>query len=57
MGEEDGVVGAVDDAEQEHREVISHLLTSSMLYQLICCMTSFIVSNHIRIIQRDLAKN
>ncbi len=43
MGKEDGVVEAVDDAELEHGEVVSHLLTSSMLYQFICCMNSFIV--------------
>jgi hypothetical protein len=43
LGKEDGVVGAVDDAEQGHSEVVSHLLTSSMLYQFICCMNSFIV--------------
>ncbi len=43
MDGEDGVVGAVDDAKQENREVVSHLLTSSMLYQFICCVNSFIV--------------
>jgi hypothetical protein len=41
-GKEDGVVGAVDDAGQEHGEVVSHLLKSSMLYQFKCCTTSFI---------------
>ncbi len=38
LGKEDGVVGAVDDAEQEHRGLVTHLLTSSMLYQFINCM-------------------
>ncbi len=43
LGVKDGVVGAVNDSEQEHGEVVSHLLTSSMLYQFICCMNSYIV--------------
>ena len=43
MGLEDGAVGAVDDSEQEHGEVVSHLLTSSMLYQFISCINSYIV--------------
>ena len=43
MGNEDGVVEAVDDAELEHGEVVSHLLTSSMLYRFIGSMISFIV--------------
>jgi hypothetical protein len=47
MGKEDGMVGAVDDAEQEHGKVVSHLLTSSMLYQFICCMNSYILHEFI----------
>jgi hypothetical protein len=43
LGKEDGVVGAVDDAKKEHGEVVSHLLTSSMLYRFIGSMISFIV--------------
>ncbi len=45
MGKEDGVVGAVDDAEQELGGVVSHLLTSSMisihLYELFFYMNSY----------------
>ena len=43
MGKEDGVVAAVADAKQEHGEVVSRFLTSSMLYQFICCMHLHIV--------------
>ncbi len=35
QGKEDGVVGAVDDAEQEQGGVVSPTLTSFMLYEVI----------------------
>jgi hypothetical protein len=41
MGNKDGVVGAVDDADHEHGEVVSHLLTSSILYH------SYVVLTHL----------
>ncbi len=51
LGKEDGVVGAVDDAEQEQGGAVSHLLTSSMLYEFKYCQNSFIIWIHIRKIQ------
>ena len=35
QGKEDGVVGAVDDAEQEQGGVVSRTLTSYVLYEFI----------------------
>jgi hypothetical protein len=43
LGEEDGVVGAVDDAKQEEGGVVTYLLTSSMLFEFIYYMASFII--------------
>jgi hypothetical protein len=40
------VVGAVDDSKQEHSEVVSHLLTYSMLYEFICCMNSYCMNSY-----------
>ncbi len=40
---EDGVVGAVDDAEEEQGVVVSHTLTSYKLYEFMYCLNSFIV--------------
>ena len=39
---EDGVVGAVDDAEEEQGVVVSHTLTSYKLYEFMYCLKSFI---------------
>jgi hypothetical protein len=41
MGLEDGVVGAVNVAEEEHVEVVSPTLTSYKLYEFIYCLKSF----------------
>jgi hypothetical protein len=34
MGLEDGVVGAVNDAEEEHGVVVSRTMTSNKLYEI-----------------------
>ncbi len=39
---EDGMVGAVNAAEEEHSVVVSHPLTSYKLYEFIYCLNSFI---------------
>ncbi len=41
MGVEDGVVGAVNVAEEEHLVVVSHTLTSYKLYEFMYCLESF----------------
>ncbi len=43
LGEEDGVVGAGNDAKQEQEGVVTYLLTSSMLFEFIYYMASFII--------------
>ncbi len=43
LGKENGVVRAVDDAEQEQRGVVSHTQTSFMLNDFIFCLNSFII--------------
>ncbi len=43
LGLEDGVVGAVNDAEEEHGVVVSFTLTSYKLYEFMYCLTSFIM--------------
>jgi hypothetical protein len=43
QGEEDGVVGAVDDAEQEKGLVVSCILISYKLYEFLFCLNSFII--------------
>jgi hypothetical protein len=43
QGEVDGVVGAVDDAEQKQGVAVSHTLTSFKLYEFIFCLNSFII--------------
>jgi hypothetical protein len=43
QGKEDGVVRAVDDAEQELGVVVSCTLTSYKLYEFIFCLNSFII--------------
>ena len=43
QGKEDGVVGAVDDAEQEQGGVVCRTLTSYKLYEFIFCLNLFII--------------
>jgi hypothetical protein len=43
QGKEDGVVGAVDDADQEQGVVVSCTLTSYKLYEFIFCLNLFII--------------
>ncbi len=43
LGVEDGVVGAVDDAKEEHGVVVSLTLTSYKLYEFMYCLKSFIL--------------
>jgi hypothetical protein len=40
---EDGVVVAVDDAEQEHGVVVTLTLTSYKLYEFMLCLNLFII--------------
>ncbi len=42
QSKEDGVVGAVDDAEQEQGVGVSCTLTSYKLYEFMICLNSFI---------------
>ncbi len=42
MGLEDGVVGAVDNAEEEHGVVVSSTLTSYKVYEFMYSFNSFI---------------
>jgi hypothetical protein len=41
--EEDGVVGAVDDAVEEHGVVVSRPMTSYKLNEFMHCLNSFII--------------
>ncbi len=43
MGLEDGVVGAVNVAEEEHVVVVSRTLTSDKLYEFMYYLKSFII--------------
>jgi hypothetical protein len=43
LGVEDGVIGAVDDAEEEQGVVVSHSLTLYNLYEFMYCLKSFII--------------
>ncbi len=43
LGLEDGVVGAVNDAEEGHGVVVSHTLTSYKLYGFMYYLNSFII--------------
>ncbi len=43
QGKEDGVVGAVDDAEPEQGRVVSPIPTSFMLYEVIFCLNPCIM--------------
>jgi hypothetical protein len=43
MGLEDGVVGQVNVAEEEHVVVVSCTLTSDNLYEFLHCLKSFII--------------
>ncbi len=45
LGLEDGVVGAVNDSEEEHGVVVSRTLTSYKLYEWMYCLNSFIIFN------------
>jgi hypothetical protein len=42
LGEEDGVIGAVDDAEEDH-QAVSYSLTSYKIYEFMHCMKAFII--------------
>ena len=46
MGVEDGVVGAVNVAEEEHVVVVSRTLTSYKLYELMYCLKSFNMNSY-----------
>ncbi len=43
LGVEDGMVGAVDDAEEEHGVVVRCTLTSYKLYEFMYCLNLFII--------------
>jgi hypothetical protein len=43
MGLEDGVVGAVNVAVEEHVVVVSRTLASDKLYEFMYCLKSFII--------------
>jgi hypothetical protein len=46
MGLEDGVVGAVNVAEEEHVVVVSRTLTSYKLYEFMHCLKSFNMNSY-----------
>jgi hypothetical protein len=43
LGVEDGVIRAVDDAEEEHQVVVSCSLTFHKIYEFMYCLKSFIL--------------
>jgi hypothetical protein len=40
---EDGMVGAVDDDEEEHKVVVSYALTSYKFYKFMYCLNPFLI--------------